>query len=168
MKELLLLLAASGLLLRGPVDCALCPSIESLDISDGFVHDNGSVFMFGIEFTKQSWYDVVENETTVRFGCPCIERLCMWKCCEVKQAFYNLSCENSSLAEVDPFSPQMYKGQEPSAVLARNTFFYMHGTPCVERYLVDTGVGEQLFLQEVSKQNTLLSLEFVCCSILFK
>lgn len=158
-----LVLVAGILAVGGWGDCTPCSSVESVDISDGEVHQNGSVLLNGIEFTNRAWYEVDQNGTMVRFGCPCINRICMWKCCGPEQAFYNMSCTNSTLTEVNPFNPPLYSGKEPLAKQAQDTFFYMYGQTCEVRYLVDTN-SDQLFLQEVSGRHVVfLNLDKKYC-----
>lgn len=146
MKPLLLVLQILAVTRFGV--CTLCSSVERLNITEGWVHPNGSIFQYGIEFTSENWYEVEENnQTTTRYGCPCIGRICMFKCCPAGQMYYNSSCRESD--STDPFSPPLFKEQEPSALKADDVFFYIHGRACEDSYLADTGV-EDLYIQEVS------------------
>lgn len=131
--------------------CKPCTNVESLDISGGVLHDNGSVVYDGFEYTSSTWYEVEEDERVIRYGCPCINRVCVYKCCGLGEAFFNTTCRETDLAEVNPFSPSVYKGKELSNLLAHEHFFYMYRRPCNDRYLVDTASGvEELYIQEVS------------------
>lgn len=144
MKSLLLLVQVLAVTQLG--GCSLCSSVESLDITEGWVHSNGSILLYGIEFITGTWYEVVESNQTTRYGCPCIGRACMFKCCPAGQEYLNSVCVDSNSS--DPFSPQLFKEQEPSALKAEDTFFYLHGRACDDSYLADSGV-EELYIQEV-------------------
>lgn len=129
---------------------APCSLIESLDISGGFVHENGSVFMNNVEFKRETWYELEVEGEMKRYGCPCIGRVCLWKCCGDRQAYLGRNCTDTDLGEVNPFSPPVFKGREPSAVLSQDTFFYMYGRPCEDLYVLDSSSSDELYLQEVS------------------
>lgn len=144
MKTLLLVVQVLAVTRLG--GCSPCTLVESLDITEGWVHPNGSILLYGIEFTTDNWYEVEETNQTTRYGCPCIGRICMFKCCPDGQEFHNKSCLGSN--STDAFSPQLFKEQEPSALKAEDSFFYMHGRVCEESYLAIDGV-EQLYIQEV-------------------
>ncbi|KOB73813.1 Methuselah-like protein 10, partial [Operophtera brumata] len=132
--------------------CIPCSTLESLNITEGWLHPNNSIFQYGIEFKSGSWYEVKENDQTTRYGCPCIEKLCMFKCCPAGQLFYNSTCWESD--SMEPFSPPLFKEQEPSALKVDDTFYYLYGRACAQGYLADTGV-EELYIQEVSQHGAL-------------
>lgn len=144
MKTLLLLVQILAVTRLG--GCSLCPSVESLNITEGLVHPNGSILLYGIEFITGTWYEVEESNQTVRYGCPCIGRTCMFKCCPAGQEYFNSLCVDSNSSNT--FSPQLYKEQQLSALKAEDTFFYLHGRACDDNYLAVSGV-EELYIQEV-------------------
>lgn len=138
------------LLIINCVNCNPCPRVESIDITSAEVFANGSVIHNGIEYSPNLWYDVEENGEKLRFGCPCIERNCLWKCCNLGEMHVDRNCTSSDSPEVNPFSPSIYAGREPVNVVAKDHFFYMTNRLCTERYQVDTLVeNEELFIQEV-------------------
>lgn len=138
------------LLIINCVSCNPCPRVESIDITSAEVFANGSIVHNGIEYTQSVWYEVVENGEKLRFGCPCIERICLWKCCDPGEMYVDRNCTSSDWPDVNPFSPSVYKGRELVNVVANDHFFYMHNRLCFDRYRVDTQVGnEDLFIQEV-------------------
>lgn len=138
------------LLVINCVDCNPCPRVQSIDITSAEVFRNGSIVHNGIEYLKSVWYEVEENGEKLRFGCPCIGRVCLWKCCDVGEMYVDRNCSSSDSPEVNPFSPTVYMGTQPVNVVAKDHFFYMNNRVCDERYLVDTlVVNENLFIQEV-------------------
>lgn len=144
------ILVLAILLIINCVDCNPCSRVESIDITSGEVFANGSIVHNGIEYSKSVWYEVQENEEMLRFGCPCIGRTCLWKCCNLGEMVVNVNCTSSDMPEVNPFSPSIYMGRELVEVEAKDHFFYMTNRPCQLRYLVDTLVDdEELFIQEV-------------------
>lgn len=131
-------------------DCNPCSRVESIDITSAEVFANGSIVHNGIEYSKSVWYEVEENGEKLRFGCPCIGRTCLWKCCNIGEMYVDRNCTNSDMPDVNPFSPAVYMGREKVNVVAVDHFFYMTNRPCIDRYIVDTLVGnEDLFIQEV-------------------
>uniref|UniRef100_A0A1E1WCB0 G-protein coupled receptors family 2 profile 2 domain-containing protein n=2 Tax=Pectinophora gossypiella TaxID=13191 RepID=A0A1E1WCB0_PECGO len=140
---LVLLVTASS------VSCAPCSTVESLDISTGELFENGTVIHNGIEYPSSAWYTVVEEGREVRFGCPCIGRTCLWKCCAEGHMYFNKSCTATDMEEVNPFRPTVFKGRDPLDVAADRHFFYMYNRPCTDRYLVDTlSSRDEVFVQE--------------------
>lgn len=134
------------------VNCQCSPK-ESLNITDGEAFQNGSVFHDGVEYIRSSWYEVEEEGVVSRMGCPCIGRVCLWKCCPEGQALNDFrECQDSdSLGVENPFNPPVYKGADRVNVTAHERFFYMTNRLCDERYMVDTAApNEKLYVQEVS------------------
>lgn len=150
----LILFFVTQFLFLSQVICVPCPRVESVDISTGVVHPNGSMIHNNIEYASNTWYEVIEGNSTIVLGCPCIGRVCLWKCCREGQMFYNRSCTSTDLEAVNPFNPPVFKGTEPSSMEASNDFFYMYNQLCSDRYLVDSLMdNEEVFIQEVSKYN---------------
>lgn len=138
------------LLIINYVICNPCSRVESINITSAEVFVNGSIVHNGIEYTQSVWYEVEENGEKLRFGCPCIERTCLWKCCDPGEMYVDRNCTSSDMPEVNPFSPSVYKGREMVNVEAKDHFFYMHNRLCLYRYRVDTLTSnEDLFIQEV-------------------
>lgn len=132
------------------IRCTPCSRLESLNITSGVEYSNGSVIYDEVEYAKENWYEVEEEGVTVRFGCPCVGRVCLWKCCGDGQAFFNKSCEATDYAVVNPFSPPVFKGKEAIDVTAKRSFFYMYSRLCDDRYLVDpSSPTEEIFIQQV-------------------
>ncbi|XP_072949346.1 G-protein coupled receptor Mth2-like [Epargyreus clarus] len=128
--------------------CTPCSRTESLNITSGVILPNGNVLYGGIEFSSDKWYEVEEDGVNVRFGCPCIGRICIWKCCNAREAFYNRSCTETDLPEVNPFSPAVYNGRNATNITAHQHFFYMHKLSC-EKYVVDSiSPYEEIYIQE--------------------
>lgn len=143
-------LVLAFLLIINCVDCNPCTRVESIDITTAEVFANGSIVHNGIEYSRSVWYEVEENGEKLRFGCPCIGRTCLWKCCNLGEMYVNRNCTSSDSPEVNPFSPSVYTGTETVNVEAKDHFFYMTNRVCDERYLVDTLVAnEALFIQKV-------------------
>ncbi|CAK1580414.1 unnamed protein product [Parnassius mnemosyne] len=130
-------------------NCTPCNRIESLNITNGVTFPNGSIIYDGVEYKRETWYELEEDGTTVRLGCPCIERVCLWKCCNKGQAFFNKSCADTDDSTVNPFSPPVYKGRDPLNVTSHSHYFYMYSRLCEDRYLLDTNSPtEEIFIQE--------------------
>ncbi|XP_026499602.1 G-protein coupled receptor Mth2-like isoform X1 [Vanessa tameamea] len=132
------------------VSCNPCPKEESLNITNGLKFENGSIIYDGLEYIETTWYEEAINDEVVRFGCPCIGRVCLWKCCGAGMMFLNKTCKEVDVSEstVHPFNPTVYKGREPSNLTANQHFFYMYGPSC-EKYLVDSNSsGEEIYIQE--------------------
>ncbi|XP_045536560.1 G-protein coupled receptor Mth2 [Papilio machaon] len=128
--------------------CSPCKRTESLNITNGVVFDNGTVLFDGVQYTRETWYDLEEDGVVTRYGCPCIGRTCLWKCCGEGQAFFNKSCLNTDYSAANPFNPPVHKGKD-QVDFASNKFFYMYTKLCTERYLVDPNTGlEDIFIQE--------------------
>lgn len=143
-------LVLAFLLIISCVDSNPCSRVESIDITSAEVLANGSIVHNSIEYKQNVWYEVVEDGEKLRFGCPCIGRTCLWKCCGVGELLMGRNCSSSNLPEVNPFSPPVYRGRELTNVKASDHFFYMHNRLCGDRYLVDSLVNnEELFIQEV-------------------
>ncbi|XP_045498416.1 G-protein coupled receptor Mth2-like [Colias croceus] len=147
----------------------LCSKDESLDISEGVKYENDSIIFNGIEYPKGKWYDFVEDGNTTTFGCPCIGRLCLWRCCDPGQAFLNRSCTDMNIPEINPFNPPVFKGTQPTNISALERFFYMHKISC-EKYLVPSNfMEEEIYIQEngtlyeVSMNNPLLHSQSKFC-----
>lgn len=146
MKEFFLLVLAVASVYGQP-----CSTKESLDITHGELFGNGSVVCDGVEYVRSAWYEAEVNGTSSRMGCPCIGRLCVWKCCPEGQAYYGRQCEESALAVVNPFSPPVFRGAEPAAVAAHERFFFMSTPLCEDKYVVDSSSPyDEMYLQEVS------------------
>ncbi|KPJ08556.1 hypothetical protein RR48_12309 [Papilio machaon] len=125
-----------------------CKRTESLNITNGVVFDNGTVLFNGVQYTRETWYDLEEDGVVTRYGCPCIGRTCLWKCCGEGQAFFNKSCLDTDYSAANPFNPPVHKGKD-QVDFASNKFFYMYTKLCTERYLVDPNTGlEDIFIQE--------------------
>ncbi|XP_068633391.1 G-protein coupled receptor Mth2-like [Battus philenor] len=126
-----------------------CKRIESLNITNGVEYANGTVIYDGLHYDRQAWYEIEEDGVVVKLGCPCIQRVCLWKCCGDGQAFFNKSCETTDKSVVNPFSPLVYEGKEPLEFTPNKEFFYMHTKLCDDRYLVDTLSGrENIYIQK--------------------
>ncbi|KAM3965299.1 G-protein coupled receptor Mth2 [Aphomia sociella] len=133
------------LLIISCVICNPCSKVDSINITDGVLYVNGSVIHNGLEYKSETWYEV----DAVRWGCPCIGRMCIWKCCGPNKLYKNNECTESDLDVVNPFNPPVHKGREVLTINAHEHFFYMYSTLCVDKYLVDSGSDyEELFLQE--------------------
>lgn len=144
---IVLLLFCIGLSL---CSCNPCSKEQSLNITDGVQYDNGSIIFDGLEYTSSSWFEEEINGMYTQFGCPCIGRVCLWKCCNTGMMYLNKTCSPADRTEVNPFNPPVFKGQEKSNVIANQHFFYMSGLAC-DKYLVDSNTpGEEIYLQEVS------------------
>lgn len=129
--------------------CSPCKISESLNITGGVEFHNGTVLFDGVQYTRKTWYDLEEDGIVTRYGCPCIGRPCLWKCCGEGQAFFNKSCLNTDYSAVNPFNPSVHRGKD-QVDFASNKFFYMYTRLCTERYLVDPNTGrEDIFIQEV-------------------
>lgn len=148
MKYLLLYLVLVSLLVW--CYCNPCTEFESVDITTGVVHANGSITHDNVEYGPGRWYKgELENGATVTYGCPCIDHVCINKCCGRTQAFLNRSCENTDSDTVNPFSPTVYKGRVPTNVTASEHFYYFYRRPCNDSYGVDPSSStEELFIQE--------------------
>lgn len=134
----------------GCITCNPCTMLESLDITNGVKHQNGSVIHDGVEYKSGTWYKEEVQGSVIIYGCPCIGRTCIWKCCGSQQAFFNRACNETDLSAVNPFSPPVYKGRELQNITAYEHFFYFYGRPCNDSYIVDTAFdGEELFVQAV-------------------
>lgn len=121
-----------------------------MDISRGVSAENGSILHEGIEYSTDEWYEAEEDGIHTRFGCPCLKRVCLWKCCPEGEAFFNSSCNTTTISEVNPFNPPIYKGQEQLDLAAQGHFFFMYNRLCEERYLVDPSLSsEELYIQQV-------------------
>ncbi|XP_059052162.1 G-protein coupled receptor Mth2-like [Achroia grisella] len=128
------------------VVCNPCSERESIDITNGELLHNSSIIHNGIEYKIGTWY---QPEESIRLGCPCIGRICIWKCCGPSEMYQNKECAKSDLEVVNPFNPTVYKGRDPVQVDAHLHFFYMYNTLCDDKYLVDTNINyQELFLQE--------------------
>ncbi|RVE50886.1 hypothetical protein evm_004453 [Chilo suppressalis] len=137
------------LLLTAAVNCEPCDLKESLNITGGELLANGSVFHDGIVYGISAWFKSETDGVESWFGCPCIGRLCVWKCCPKGQAMYGRVCGDSDLGVVNPFSPTVFKGLEPSNVKAHERFFYMDNRLCDDRYLVNTSLPyNEIYLQQ--------------------
>ncbi|XP_063383815.1 G-protein coupled receptor Mth2-like isoform X2 [Cydia fagiglandana] len=137
------------LILLCSVNCDPCRRIESVNITYGEQFENNSIFYDGVEYAEGSWYEVEENNETVRLGCPCIGRTCLWKCCQSGQLFINGQCTDYDLQEINPFSPQIFKDRESLDIKAHEYFFYMYNNKlCESRYLVDSMWGEGIYIQQ--------------------
>lgn len=139
-----------ALYLNGQVNCNPCTEVESVNITLGEQYPNGSVIHEGFEYKSDTWYKVDDEDgMSTIYGCPCIGRICIWKCCGHQSAFINRSCEPTDLSSVNPFNPSVYKGKELLNVSANEHFFYINKFPCDDRYLVDSASGgEELFIQK--------------------
>ncbi|KAL4716703.1 hypothetical protein ACJJTC_004822 [Scirpophaga incertulas] len=126
-----------------------CTIIQSLDITDGVLQLNGSVIFDGLEFKSNAWFETQSDGVTVRRGCPCIGRECLWKCCPKEQWLVGRDCVDTDMPVVNPFSPTLYKGVDKTSVQAHTRFYYMHNRLCDDRYIVDTNIpNEELYIQE--------------------
>lgn len=123
-----------------------CPIVESLTITDGLQHENGSISYNGLIYPSGSWYEDELDNVSVILGCPCIGRICMFKCCPDEQEYVGSDCVSSNTSA--PFSPPLFKEQQPSALKAHESFFYLHGRTCDDSFLADTAIVE-LYIQEV-------------------
>lgn len=145
-----ILLAVTQILVFGSIECTPCARVQSLDITKGVVFENSSVLYDGLEYIYGSWYEVEDNGTTVRLGCPCIGRICVHRCCSRGSAFFNSMCTETNSSAINPFSPPVYNGKQLSSLVAHEQFFYLYQRPCNDSYLVDSGVAnEELYIQEV-------------------
>ncbi|CAK1551200.1 unnamed protein product [Leptosia nina] len=133
----------------------LCSRDESLNITEGVKFENGSIIFEDIEYSEGHWYELVQDEVTTVFGCPCIGRICMWKCCGQGKSYVNRSCTDVDIAEVNPFNPPIFSGTESTNVVASEAFFYKYTLSC-EKYLVGAGANEYIYLQ---KNGTLYEIE---------
>ncbi|XP_041979059.1 G-protein coupled receptor Mth2-like [Aricia agestis] len=119
-----------------------CAEDQSVDVSSGERYSNGSIVHAGVEYTSGTWYQS-ENGT---LGCPCLVRICLWKCCGENQSYVNRSCQDTSSDE--PFNPPVYNGTELTEISAIHHFYYMHNIKC-DKYLVDSNSSaEDMYLQE--------------------
>ncbi|XP_028172671.1 uncharacterized protein LOC114361726 [Ostrinia furnacalis] len=128
-----------------------CSTKESLNITSGELFSNGSVLHDGIEYVKSSWYEVVEDGVSSLMGCPCIGRVCLWKCCPNGQSLNFLrKCQDSDTLGVESFfSPPVFKGVDRVNVLAHEKFFYISNLLCDEKYMVDPSLPyEEFYIQE--------------------
>ncbi|XP_039753627.1 G-protein coupled receptor Mth2-like [Pararge aegeria] len=130
------------------VNSTPCSRDESLNITTGITFENGSVLYDGLEYVDGTWYVLDIDGLDVRFGCPCIGRRCLWKCCGIGQMFLNRTCADVDVSEANPFNPPVFKGRDPVNVIAHLNFFYMPRQSC-EMYLVDSNSPvEEIYLQE--------------------
>ncbi|XP_061383795.1 G-protein coupled receptor Mth2-like isoform X1 [Danaus plexippus] len=134
-----------------------CTKQESVNITEGVLYENKSIIHDGVEYVSGSWYEENNNGVMNLFGCPCIGRLCLWKCCGKGQMYVNRSCTDVDRDVVHPFNPPVFKGRDPSNRTAVKNFFFMY-LPSCPKYLVDSNnAGEEIFLQE---NGTLLEIAF--------
>jgi hypothetical protein len=160
MKILLILLFVTV------ANCNPCSVKESLNVTSGELFFNGSVIYDGLEYPSSAWYETEEEGMVVRWGCPCIGRVCLWKCCPKGQMFFGRECYDTDFSGVNPFSPPVHKGDNPVNVTAHERFFFMHNRLCDDRYGVDTDSdNEHIYIQEVSQSvyNCLLT-KLICIS----
>lgn len=138
------------MLLVSAANCSPCSRLESTNITIGEVYPNGSVIHGGIEYPRASWYEEVEDGVSIRLGCPCIGRVCLWKCCADGQMYVNNRCNTTDVVAASPFNPPVFKGKDPVNVVASQHFFYMYNELCKEKYLVDSMSSyEEIYIQEV-------------------
>ncbi|VVC86620.1 unnamed protein product [Leptidea sinapis] len=127
-----------------------CSKTESVNITGGPVFENGSIIFDGFEYASGKWYEIVEDGVAAVFGCPCIGRICLWKCCGAGQAFLNRSCSEINETEENYFSPTVFKEKEATNIVAKEHFVYMFDLSC-EKYLVDSSSpDEEIYLQEIA------------------
>lgn len=133
------------------VSCNPCTREESLNITSGVRFENGSIIYDGVEYIKTSWYEEeMADGEVVTLGCPCIGRVCLWKCCGSGMMYLNRTCQDVDTSEVNPFSPTVYKEREPTNITGHEHFFYMYKLSC-DKYLVDSNTpGEEIYVQNVS------------------
>ncbi|KAJ2949206.1 hypothetical protein O0L34_g6152 [Tuta absoluta] len=137
------------LLVTNTVNSELCSKIESVNITDGALFENGSVLFEDVEYTSSQWYEVSEEGQDVRYGCPCIGRICLWKCCGDGEMLVKKDCAASNASEVNPFKPPVYKGRDLTEVDATQHFFYLHNVKqCATKFIVDTDFGDEVMVQE--------------------
>lgn len=154
MKAILFLV---HILVIGGVQCTPCPRIQSVNITGGVTHINGSVIYDGMEYVSGTWYEEEEDGVLVLLGCPCIERICIHRCCPSGSMYINSSCAPSSASVINPFSPSVYQGRELTNIVAHEHFFYLYAKPCNDSYVVISGTNnEEVFIQEVSANFSLL------------
>ncbi|CAH0585607.1 unnamed protein product [Chrysodeixis includens] len=143
-----ILLVVTQILILASVESTPCPKVQSVDITGGVLYDNRSVIYEDVEYKTGTWYESDENGTTVRWGCPCIGRICVHRCCSRSEAIYN-GCTFTNDSAINPFSPPVYNGKVLSGLAAHEHFFYMYQRPCSDSYLVDSGAaGEELYIQQ--------------------
>lgn len=126
-----------------------------MNITSGVSFENGSIIYDGMEYIKTSWYEEeMADGEVVTFGCPCIGRVCLWKCCGPGMMYVNRTCRDVDTSEVNPFSPTVYKERERTNITGHDHFFYMYELSC-DKYLVDSNTpGEEIYLQKVSAIET--------------
>lgn len=131
--------------------CNPCPREQSVDISNGELFPDGSVAHAGILYEQSQWYTAEEDGETKGFGCPCLFRTCLWKCCAENHMYQYNTCNETGLDAVNPFSPQVFKGKDLLNVTAHEHFLYMYGYTCKGKYKVDPNTDyEELYIQQVS------------------
>ncbi|CAH0715419.1 unnamed protein product, partial [Brenthis ino] len=129
-------------------NCSPCTKEHSLNITNGVQYENGSIIFDDIEYISSSWFQEEVDGVLTTFGCPCIGRVCLWKCCDLGMMYLNRTCTEVDNSEVNPFRPPVYKGREMSTLTANQHFFYMYRLSC-EKYLVDSNTpGEDIYIQE--------------------
>ncbi|CAF4934006.1 unnamed protein product [Pieris macdunnoughi] len=125
------------------VSCELCSRDERLNITEGVKFENESILFEDVEYVKGNWFELEDGT----FGCPCIGRTCLWKCCGAGQAYVNRSCTDVDMTEVNPFNPPVYKGAEATSINASAQFFYKYTLSC-PKYLVGARNNEFTYIQK--------------------
>ncbi|GBP59410.1 hypothetical protein EVAR_47969_1 [Eumeta japonica] len=130
---------------RQATKAELCDRNNTVDITDGTVQADDSVSFQGVVYPNGTWFEVFENGRAVRLGCACTERGCIWKCCGLNEELLGRKCVPTARV----FNPSVYRGREITPIVASEHFNYIYSIPCSQRYLVDTDMGNELYLQEV-------------------
>lgn len=151
-EVLLLILSYFILLLVGNLECVPCVETESVDLSGGQEYANGTIVQDNVVYDNGTWYEKVVDGVLMRYGCPCVRRKCLRKCCEKGSAYFGSTCNSSQ--EMSFFRPQLYKGVTPVHTRADQHFFFLYGLSCEDKYLLDpSGKDTHMFIQEVSKED---------------
>lgn len=145
------------------VNSNLCSKSESIDITQGFQFDNGSIIYDGVEYVDGTWYESVVNGIVLHFGCPCIFNDCIWKCCDVGNAFFDRSCDVTNHSALHPFSPEVFNGTDPIQIEAHQHFFFMFNLVCQNgRYLLDSESRDvELYIQKVIFITHIMLIEYI-------
>lgn len=136
------------------VRCEPCSRQQSVNVTSGDLQDGDSILHEGTVYKSEQWYEVVEDGIVSRLGCPCLDRVCIKKCCKQNYMYINNSCQAITHESLRFFSPNVYKGKDLLNITAHLHFFYLYELQC-SKYLIDPPIDlEELYIQEVRIQET--------------
>jgi hypothetical protein len=137
------------------VNAESCSFNTGVDISDGTVFKDNSIFKDGVRFPPKYVYKRNVSGEIRTFGCICKLKNCFRKCCPLNYVMYNKNCTEMPESDIivnEGINLNFFDSYKKKIEASKNSAWSLvYGRPCDAVYMET----RKWFIQEVSLETML-------------